>query len=261
MKQDTKRFVVPSGLTNEGQIRGALQLIIYINEQNGKPSDVVLFIPTKDQLDGTIIDATLGERVCKALKKGERVLLTGGSFLSCETKRTFKGYMSAEVILCVFPDKDMLKTLDSIRSLKVAVVVPWHMEEIAEWVRAWNPVILGKDHGEAEELLIENPVVEEAMAMLTRRINLSTGLINPSDRRSTIELLKILRDNGELFDPASLRAWALRHGWPPHGAEDLESYAQAVLQRKPVQGNKHAWRSGIIETLRQRASEKSEDDS
>ncbi len=260
MQQDTKRFVVPRGLTDKGQIWEALQLIASINVQNDKPSDVILFISTKDQLNGTIIDATLGERVCKALKKGERVSLSDGSFLTCETKRTFKRYMSAKVVLCVFPDKDMLKALDSVRNLKVAVVVPWHMEEVSEWIRAWNPIILGKEHGEAE-CLIANPVVEEAMAMLTRHINLSTGLINPSDRRSAIELLKILRDNGELYDPASLRAWALRHGWTPEGAEDLESYAQAVLQRKPVQGNKHAWRSGIIETLRQRASEKSEDDS
>jgi hypothetical protein len=168
--------------------------------------------------------------------------------------------MSTEVVLCVFPDKDMLKALDSVRNLKVAVVIPWHMEEISEWIRAWNPIILGKEHGEAERL-ITNPVVEEAMAMLTRHINLSTGLINPSDRRSAIELLKILRDNGDLYDPASLRAWALRHGWTPEGAEDLESYAQAALQRRPVQGNKYAWRSGIIKILRQRASEKSEDDS
>ena len=259
MKQDTKRFVVPPGLTNEGQIREALQLIVYINERNDKPSDVVLFIPTKDQLDGTIIDATLGERVCRALKKGERVSLSGGSFLTCETKRTFKNYMSTEVILCVFPDEGMLKALDSIRNLKVAVAVPWSMEEVSEWVRAWNPVILGKEHGEAERL-IANPVVEEAMVMLTRHINLSTGLINPSDRHSTIELLKILRDSGESYDPASLRAWALRHGWSPQGAEDLERYAQAVLDRKSVRGNKHAWRSDIIETLRQRVSEKSEGD-
>jgi hypothetical protein len=242
-------------LTDKGQIWEALQLIASINVQNDKPSDVVLFIPTKSQLDGTTIDATLGERVCRALKKGERVSLSGGSFLTCETKRTFKNYMSTEVILCVFPDEGMLKALDSVRKLKVAVVVPWYMEEIAEWVRAWNPVILGKEHGEAERL-IANPVVEEAMAMLTRHINLSTGLINPSDRHSAIELLKILRDNGELYDPAPLRAWALRHGWTPEGAKDLEKYAQAVLQRKPVQGNKHAWNSNIISILRQKASEK-----
>ena len=89
-------------------------------------------------------------------------------------------------------------------------------------------------------------------AMLTRHINLSTGLINLSDKRSAIELLKILRDNRELYDPASLRAWALRHGWTPEGAEDLEKYAQAVLDRKSVHGDKYAWRSDIIETLRQR---------
>jgi len=194
------------------------------------------------------------------IKSSTSPYVRGGSFLTCETKRTFKNYMSTEVVLCVFPDKDMLKALDSVRNLKVAVVIPWHMEEISEWIRAWNPIILGKEHGEAERL-ITNPVVEEAMAMLTRHINLSTGLINPSDRRSAIELLKILRDNGDLYDPASLRAWALRHGWTPEGAEDLESYAQAALQRRPVQGNKYAWRSGIIKILRQRASEKSEDDS
>lgn len=260
MQQDTEKFVIPRGLTDKGQIREALQIIVHINEQSDNPSDVVLFIPTKSQLDGTIINATLGERVCKALKKGERLPLSGGSFLTCETKRTFKNYASTEVVLCVFPDKDMLKALDSVRNLKVAVVVPWHMEEISEWIRAWNPVILGKDHGEAERL-IKNPVVEEAMEMLTRYINTSTGLTHPSDKGRAIELLKILRDYGELYDPAPLRAWALRHGWSPQGAEDLEKYAQAVLQRKPVQGNKYAWRSGIIEILRQRASVKSEDDS
>jgi len=252
MKLDTKRFVVPAGLTDKGQIREALQLIASINAQSGNPSDVVLFIPTKSQLDGTIIDATLGERVCKALKKGERVPFPDGSFLTCETKRTFKTYMSTKVVLCALPDKDMLKTLDSVRNLKVAVVVPWHMEEVSEWIRAWNPVILGKDHSEAERL-IENPVVEEAMEMLTRYINISTGLTHPSDKDRAIELLKILRDNGELYDPASLRAWALRHGWTPEGAEDLEEYAQAVLDRKSVHGDKYAWRSDIIETLRQRA--------
>ena len=259
MGLDTKRFVVPPELTDEGQIMEALQFILYLNKQSGKSSDIVLFIPTKSQLDGTIIDATLGERVCRALKKGERVPFPDGSTLTCKTKRTFNNYLSTEVILCAFPDKDMLKAVDSVKSLKLAVIVPWHMEEIAEWVRAWNPVILGKEHGEAERL-IANPVVEEAIAMLTRHINLSTGLINPSDKRSAIELLKILRDNGELYDPASLRAWALRHGWSPQGAEDLEKYAQAVLDRKSVRGNKRAWRSDIIETLRQRVSEKSEDD-
>ena len=242
-------------MTNERQISEASSVNRYINEQNGKQAMSSFLFLRKSHIDGTIIDATLGERVCKALKKGERVPFPDGSFLTCETKRTFKNYVSTEVVLCVFPDKDMLKTLDSVRNLKVAVVVPWHMEEISEWIRAWNPVILGKDHGEAERL-IKNPVVEEAMEMLTRYINTSTGLTHPSDKGRAIELLKILRDYGELYDPAPLRAWALRHGWTPEGAKDLEKYAQAVLQRKPVQGNKHAWNPNIISILRQKASEK-----
>lgn len=181
--------------------------------------------------------------------------MPGGSTLTCVTKRTFKNYLSTEVILCAFPDRDMLKAVDSVKNLKIAVIVPWYMEEIAEWIRAWNPIILGKEHGEAERL-IENPIVEEAMVMLTRNINCSTGLAHPSDKSGAIELLRILRDNGELYDAASLRAWVLRHGWTPEGAEDLEKYARAVLDGKPVHGNKHAWSPNIISILRQRVSEK-----
>lgn len=255
MSRNTKRFVVPHELTYEGQIRDALQLILHVNEQNGKPSDVILYIPTKRQLGSTIVNAALGERVCRALKKGERISLPDGSALTCATKRTFENFTRPEIILCVYPDDGMLKTLDSVRSLSVVVVAPWRMEEVSEWTRAWNPVILGKEHGEAERL-IENPIVEEAMVMLTRNINCSTGLAHPSDKSGAIELLRILRDNGELYDAASLRAWVLRHGWTPEGAEDLEKYARAVLDGKPVHGNKHAWSPNIISILRQRVSEK-----
>lgn len=255
MSRNAKRFVVPPELTDGGQIRETLQLILYVNEQNGKPSDVILYIPTKNQLDGTTVNAALGERVCRALKKGEKVSLPDGSALTCATKRTFKNYLSTELILCAFPDDDMLKTLDSVRNLRIAVVVPWRMEEVSEWTRAWNPVVLGKEHSEAE-YLIENPVVEEAMVMLTHSINTSTGLTHPSDKSGAVELFRILRDNGELYDPTSLRAWALRHGWTPKGAEDLEGYARAVLAGKPVHSNKHVWKLDTMDTLRQRASEK-----
>lgn len=46
-------------MTDGGQISEVLQLIVDINEQNGKLSDVVLFIPAKAQLDSTIIDDTM----------------------------------------------------------------------------------------------------------------------------------------------------------------------------------------------------------
>ena len=60
-------------MTDKGQIVEAVQSTLYPNEQNGKPSDFAPFIPKKAQLNGTIIGAALGEHVCKALKKGERI--------------------------------------------------------------------------------------------------------------------------------------------------------------------------------------------
>jgi len=252
MPKNTERFIVPPEFGEGGPILEALRLIYTINQKSNLSGEITLYIPTKSQLDGTHIDASLGTKVCKFLKNGQNVKVEGGLSLKCETIRSLKEYSRAEIILCVYPNKKMLDKIDSINGLKVAVVVPWYMDDLDEWKKTWNPIILGEEHRETEDL-IDNPVVEEAMKMLTKIVNLSTGLSNPRDKRETVELLRILRNKGELFDPDSLKACALRNDWKPQGAEELRSCAQAIIERKPLRGNKKAWSSNIINILRERA--------
>ncbi|WFN35251.1 hypothetical protein L1S32_03780 [Methanogenium sp. S4BF] len=257
MTPDISRYVVPPKFGEMGSIIEALILIIKINEKSERLKEVTLFIPTKHQLNGTDIDAALGEKPCKNLSKGKKLKIADNLVLKCETIKTFNSYSSSEIVLCVYPNKKMLDILDSVKNLDLAVVVPWYMDEIGEWKKTWNPIILGEEHSELEDL-IKNPVVEEAMKTLTRRVNLSTGLSNPRDKRETVELLRILRNNGELFDPDSLKAWALRNDWKPQGAEELRSCAQAIIERKSLHGNKEAWNPDIINVLRERAYSKEE---
>lgn len=258
MTSEISRYVVPPKFGENGPIIEALALIISINRHSEGLTEVKLFIPTKYQLDGTDIDAVLGRKICTSLSKGNKVKIPGNLVLKCETIRTFNPYSTSKTVLCVYPDKKMLDLLDSSKGLETAIVVPWYMDDIDEWKKTWNPIIVGEEHRETEDL-IDNPVVEEAMKMLTKRVNLSTGLSNPRDKRETVELLRILRNKGELFDPNSLKAWALRNDWKPQGAEELRSCAQAIIERKPLRGNKEAWNPDIINILRERADPKEDD--
>jgi hypothetical protein len=50
---------------------------------------------------------------------------------------------------------------------------PWILDEVIEWRRTWNPHVPGEPSA-IPEVLIENPVVEEALKNLTNFVNLST---------------------------------------------------------------------------------------
>lgn len=260
MASDVSRYVVPPNFGDDGSINEALRIIKKDYLMKGRSKEVTLLIPTKEELEGTGIDASLGEAVCKKLNNGDKVaidvIMEGEIILQCKTMRTFKPNLSDKTILCIYPRENMLDLVDSVKKLEVAVVVPeWELEEIKVWLKTWNPIISGREHSEPSKL-IDNPVVEEAMERLTKRINLSTGLSNPRDKGATVELLRKLRSKKEYFDPDSLKAWALNNNWTPKGAEELRFYAQAIIDKKPVHGNKDSWESNIISEIRKKVSSK-----
>ena len=95
------------------------------------------------------------------------------------------------------------------------------------------------------------------MKMLTSTVNLSTGLTHPSDKACTVELFRLLHKNEEPYDPDSIRAWAVKNGWSPEGADELRRIAKAVLDSRPIRGSNYpCWKSNIIEILRKRAIER-----
>jgi hypothetical protein len=252
MTNNVLRYIIPPKYGENGPIIEALNLIILLHKESDQSKEITLLIPTKSQLDGTVIDASLGSSECKSLSSGQKVNVTDSLSLKCETIRTFKSYSHTDIILCVFPSEKMLDLVDSMDGLEIAIIVPWFDEDADKWKKTWNPVVLGEIPSKPE-YLIDNPVVEEAMKKLTKRVNLSTGLSHPRDKGAAVEILRILRNNGENFNPDALKAWALRNGWIPKGAEDLRIYAQAIIERKPIRGDSNAWNPNIINILRESA--------
>lgn len=220
---------------------------------NDLQTHAILLVPTMANVKRTTLETALGTEIAKALVKGEPVRLPGGWNLALRTERTFRDAWTSDIIIAVYATQRMLDQIDSTSNAAAVIVVPWLMEHVAEWIRTWNPHVLGEPQV-APEVLIENPVVEEALKVLTDIVNLSTGLAHPRDKESAVQLFRLLYNHGELYDPDSVRAWALRHGWTPEGANDLKRVAQAILDRRRIRGGRYpVWRPDIMKVLRERA--------
>lgn len=211
MANEIKRYLIPANGPEVEPIKTALALFRKICKNLKSPKDAILLIPTKRNIQGTTLETALGTRIAKALLRGELVQLPGGENLRLETQRTFRGLWGSDIIIGVYVTKQMLNQIDSEKSAATVIIVPWIMDDVMEWKRTWNPQVFG-EAPDTPEALIENPVVEEALKMLTHSVNLSTRLLHSSDKAAAVQLFHVLYENNELFDPDSIRAWSLRNG-------------------------------------------------
>lgn len=248
-----ERYLIPADGPDPVTIKRAIafldELTVRLNQQNA-----ILLIPAKQNLRGAIEEA-FGERNTKALEQGRQIALPGGATIRLETQRTLRYPWSQDPILAVYVTRKMLNLIDGAKHAAAVVVVPWAMDEVQEWTRTWNPRLPGQQQAPLEKV-VDNPVVEEALKMLTHTVNLSTGLTHPSDKEQAVKLFRLLRDNREFYDADSVRAWALRNGWTLEGADQLHAVAQAIEERRRIRGGRftpeHARR--LISTLRERVS-------
>lgn len=79
-----------------------------------------------------------------------------------------------------------------------------------------------------------SPVVSAALRSLTAIVNVGTGLSHPSDRSSAVEMFRLLRDDGEAYDPDAVRAWTAQHGWAPADGRELAEVGQELLDRRAL---------------------------
>lgn len=256
MVQHIQRYLIPAHGAEVEPIKTAMALVQALCKESETPIDAILFIPSKRSLEGTTLEEVLGTTITKALLKGEIITLPGGGNLKLKTQRTFRDRRTSAIVLAVYATTKMLDEVDNVKDAAAVIIVPWDMEEVADWKRTWNPRVLGEPPTEPSKL-IHDPVAEEALKMLTHSINLSTGLLNPTDKNRAVQLFRELRKNRVDFDPRSVRAWAVRKGWTPDGADRLRDVVQAVEDRRPIRGGSTpAWSDDIMDILRKRASGK-----
>lgn len=196
--------------------------------------DVILLVHSKRQLEHTSLSRSLGAANVKALAKGP-IALSGGGRLHAETMKTLRYPPRRSVVVVYYAEPKILDYVDGLNNVVGVVAVPDIPGEADSWVARWGAIV----HGQAQQAppppLIDDPVFVRALDTLSSVVNLSTGLGHPRDKAMANEILRILRTKGHSDQSANIRSWAIRRGWRPDDAADLEALAKKIwaLKAKP----------------------------
>ncbi len=232
---ETIRVLIPG----DDQSVDAISLAFsYANEicklSKGAVQEAILFVPGKSSVKFTTLSAALGERSTKTLHDGGTITLPSGIPMRLETVRTLRWAVKPSVLISVYSDQKMLDQVDSVKNLLGVVAVPHIPEALEKWEKTWSPTIHGALKQPAQKLIVD-PIVEQALISLTHSINLSHSLLNPRDKEHADRTLRILRVNNHAESSENLRSWAVKNGWHPKAADELEKLATKVqsLKSKP----------------------------
>ena len=232
---ETIRILIPG----DDQSVNAISLVFsYTNAicklSKGAVQEAILFVPGKTSVKFTTLSAALGERYAKTLHGGGTVALPSGIPMRLETVRTLRWATKPSVLIAVYSDQKMLDQVDSVKNLFGVVAVPHIPEALEKWEKTWSPTIHGGPKQPAQKLIVD-PIVEQALISLTHSINLSHSLLNPRDKDHADRTLRILRVNNHVESSENLRSWAVKNGWHPKAADELEKLATKVqsLKSKP----------------------------
>lgn len=260
MKKEVQRYLLPFDYSEETQQKSIKTAFILAHKlcttEFPDVKNIDLIIPVKDNLRYSTLGAVLGNNIQAALLKGNKVKLANQAFMTLFTERTYKKFSSTEFIIVVFATQKILDLVDGLPSAKVVIVASEYDEIITRWQKTWNPIIPGSKHQPHDEELLKDPVTIQALKSLSNRVNLSTGLSHPSDRNAAISLFKILKKARIIFDPDSVRAWAMRNNWSPRGADQLMQVASDIKNGKRIRGgDRPSWAENILEIWKKDAQD------
>ncbi|HEY2707124.1 MAG TPA: hypothetical protein VGI95_03655 [Caulobacteraceae bacterium] len=235
---DLTRVLVPVDSQDAQAFRLALGYAENICERTGS-NDISLLVHTKHQLDHTSLAQFLGPAALRALDKGT-VSLPSGKRLHANTMKTLRYSARNAVLLVYYAEPKILDFADGLEAVGGIVAVPDLPGEADGWVARWGAIVHGQATA-APATLIGDAVFVGALETLSKVVNLSTGLGHPRDRQMADQILRILRAKGHADQSENIKSWAIRHGWHPEHAAELERLARKIwaLKNKPALSNVH----------------------
>ena len=236
------RILIPIDSQNPESWQYALAYAQKIGEQQNEPSDIVLLVHTKRQIDGTSLTDHVGRQQAKALSGGKSLQMQSGARLHLKTLNTIGQMLNNVIIIAFFADAKMLDAVDSLRGVVGVVAVPDLTGDADEWVARWGAIVHGAEN-QPPKRLIDDQIVENALARLFSMVNPTTGIGHPRDKQFADETLRILRTKGHYLEPNAIRSRAIQQGWRADQASDLAKLAQKIksLKSKPRLSGIHNW--------------------
>ena len=228
----TKRILVPGDDLNHEAIGNAIAIGIELSKKEaGDVDGVVIFIPSKGQIRHTSLETVLGEKIAGSLHKGNEVELHSNISLRAETIRTFRSTYERDIVVAVYADQKMMDQLDGMSNLHAIIAVPHLPNALDDWAKTWSPSILGEQPSK-ESKIVNDAIIESALSSLTNTINLSHTILNPRDKEHADNTIRVLRRKKHTEDSSNIRAWAIKNGWHPKAADELEKLWVKIFNLK-----------------------------
>lgn len=226
------RVLIPGDTQSEEDIFLAINYANKICElKQGEVQEAILFVPGKENIKHTTISTAIGEKDAKKLRDGGVIFLPTGIPMHLETIRTLKWISKPSVLISVYSDQKMLDQVDSKNNLVGIIAVPHTPDALVQWERTWSPIVHGKTNLSTPNL-INDPIIKQALVSITRSINLSHVVLHPLDKDHADNTLRILRVHGHSDSPQNIRSWAIKNGWQPKAADELEKLAHKIFSLK-----------------------------
>ena len=238
----TARFYVKAHGPDDDAVRRGL---IWLGQEAQKAGRGTLHVPGLANLQSLSHILRNVDAIAKS-----KVFRLKGAPIGIATLRT--GEVRGAV-LALWTDDKILEGIEDRWRPPAICAIPWNGSDIDGWVAAFGPVEI-RTGAAADAVVVSNPVVIEALRSLTSSVNLGTGLSHPSDRDAAVGAFRALRNAGERFDPAEVRAWAAAHGWNQRHATELAEIAQKVLDGRRIRTHSPHWKADIVGYWRDRAS-------
>lgn len=136
--------------------------------------------------------------------------------------------------------------------IRALCVISWDDDALRPWVSAVRPTILG-DGSAWEDLTPElDPVVVEALKILTRRINHNNTIAAGVEKDHVVSTLLALHDAGVPMDREAMEGWALAHGWSGKNPGLLAKFAEDINTGKRPR-SRNVLGPDFVDHLRRRA--------
>jgi hypothetical protein len=212
-----------------------------------------LAVPSYRALDGPIGEE-LGKAVVYELKsKGTATIM--GKQITVITKTTAVLDAKGAPLVAIYPYGHFLDSLDSIHNVSSILILPWSMQEIDTWTKAWGAKELGGKRVKAGTSESGSLVAIEALKEICGKANPASGIESPAVRDAFVQAFVLLKEAGEVFIPSDLKIWLIANqGWRAILAEEVAETAAEVLLGRMVAQGKPIWPDGQVEAWRARVS-------
>jgi len=199
------------------------QAFNYAKEQ--KIDDITLFVGTKQSFKNGIIGEYIGKTITKQLYTEGTYNIPSGPTIFLKTPRSLSTSQNFGLVLGIYLLEKELDILDSITHAKAIAYISWLEEDAEQWLSMWNPTVWGDSTLAIPERKLPETAIEQ-LNRLTNRINLSTGLAHPSDKKAAEEVFKYLSKEQILLSSQTVKQWAVRNGWQSRHADQLAKIAK-----------------------------------